>query len=319
MRNFVIWTEEETEELRKRYSSTDTRELADVLNKPYSALFRKACQLNLKKSSYTDWSELEVEMLKSCYPADGKKTVVEKLYPRTWEMIKKKATALGLRRNTKGMDKIRADVSSLMKSDNVAAYWMGFLMADGHFSKNNRIKLIVHRRDETQLKRFRVFITHTGKLQRYKNTVGISVMDGYTVPKLKAAFDISNRKTYNPPNTNVFMNMSDDYLISLLIGFIDGDGHIHVTKSGKFRGITVKCHESWLDSLNVFIGRINKILHTSIPYGKINSAGYARINITKHVVAKYLHDFSHTHNLPSMRRKWDKVIVNESFCHSSSS
>ena len=62
-------------------------------------------------------------------------------------------------------------------------------------------------------------------------------------------FNISNNKTKNPPDISKY-EITEDQLISLIIGFIDGDGSIYVPSyTEKLR---IECHKNWYDNLLFF-------------------------------------------------------------------
>ena len=307
MRKLITWTDSEIDFLFKNYPSVDTKIISEKINKSTSAVTKKAFDLKIKKENYIEWGDAETKLIELMYPKYKKSDIIHALPNRTWEKIKKKANSMNIKRNTKGMDMIMADLSILLEDLNIAGYWMGFLLADGHFSKVNRIKLSLNEIESQHLNKFGEFIKYCGKIKHYKKTKELSVMDNFNVKNIKTKFSITSTKTYTPPELQIFKNMRDDYFISALIGFIDGDGCIQNRKNTKFGSISVKCHKSWLEVLNYFIERLNSIGKFNIPMGKINNAGYARIFITNKIVAKFLFEKSKNLLLPVLERKWNKL------------
>ena len=127
--------------------------------------------------------------------------------------------------------------------------------------------------------------------------------------KRGSLFDFKSSKTYNPPKS-LFMKFNIILAMSMLIGYIDGDGSIQ-QKNNK-GSIRVKCHSSWFNVLNeiyIFLG-INRI-----PI--INKEGYVTLTINDKYNLSILKDHISTYNLPILNRKWDKInnIFNSSALH----
>lgn len=177
-------------------------------------------------------------------------------------------------------------------------YWMGFLLADGHFSTKGRVKVTLCEKDIDHLKRFIEF-TGFGKVSRVGKYVSVSVMDVSTVGKLMELFSIQSNKTYNPPNLS---SLSADQLFCLSIGFIDGDGHISRQHGRKGSYITIKVHSSWKSTLQ-------EIFPDHTPY--IQNSGYAVVNISDTMSTRAYKTRALLLNLPILNRKWD--IIDETF------
>jgi hypothetical protein len=159
------------------------------------------------------------------------------------------------------------DLTNLINESNEAYYWLGFLMADGHFSKNGQIQINLSEKDLQHLIKFSKFV----KYRKVLSKPNLYVSDNRVTPLLCEKYGLVNNKTYNPPNID---NINGDKLFSLIIGFIDGDGSI--SDKGYLR---IKVHSTWtnvikkmmehlvgngnfsilLDKHNLVIGCINKI------------------------------------------------------------
>ena len=97
-------------------------------------------------------------------------------------------------------------------------------------------------------------------------------------------------------------------MLSLLIGFIDGDGCIYKSPSGSKR-ISILLHPNWGDNLNTlhdtFKAEFDSKSSTEM---KITKAGYAYLCIARSKILIGLYDFIRTNNLPVLARKWNKLI-----------
>ena len=143
------------------------------------------------------------------------------------------AFLLGLKR-----DIPNANIINLMNESNEAYYWLGFIMADGHFNKNKQLQINLAKKDLNHLKKFARFIEFKGELKKPKISVGYTKINDWLIKN----FNVTNNKTYNPCDLN---NLTGDNLFSVCIGFIDGDGCI--SHNGVLR---IKCHKSWLSNIN---------------------------------------------------------------------
>lgn len=193
-------------------------------------------------------------------------------------------------------------------------YWTGFLLADGNFKKYKneiiKIRCTLAEKDKSHLEKLadRFKTTINNKMSNGRPQVEISAIDTKIIPIYVKKFGLSTNKTYNPPTVDIFKQFTDEQLISVLIGFIDGDGCITMPKrKGRGNTIIVVSHSSWLDILDLF----NEILYkkavsikTTIPH---ISNGYAKITWTKRPIIEYLTQFISLHNLPVLQRKWSRI------------
>lgn len=202
------------------------------------------------------------------------------------------------------------DLSVLLDENYESYYWVGFLLADGYFSDNNRLTLTLARKDENHLNKFAKFIKFKGKVQIidsvvYSNkAVRISVQDSAILPLLKDKFNILSRKTYNPPTT--FLKFKQEYCYCLLAGFIDGDGCIKNLHKRKDFNLSIKVHKNWLGILKEF----NVLISGTDKFTRINTAGYASLTISNTEKLKALKVKLLTYNIPLLERKWDIIDMN---------
>ena len=200
-------------------------------------------------------------------------------------------------------------IEKLLEDTPETYYWIGYLLADGNFSNNNRIKFSQSNEDQISVEKFKKYIEwpcdtyYNEKLRKSE----FSVMNINIVPKIMEKFDIKHNKTYCPPDKKIFEDMDVDLLAYLFIGFVDGDGHIANLHNRPDYNLRIKVHSSWYDTLNVFIERLFGLTG----YVKINNQGYADLaignsQILKQFKKKYFENIS----FEPLHRKWDVIDLN---------
>lgn len=202
-------------------------------------------------------------------------------------------------------------LEKLLEETAESYYWIGYLLADGHFSENCRVSFVQNNEDKISVEKFKKYI-ETETPIFYKNRKGIdsasiSVMNVDVIKKLIEKFDIKSNKTYSPPDKSIFEKMDIDMLSYLFIGFVDGDGHIANLHKRKDFSLRIKTHSSWFDILNIFSKRIFGLEN----YTKINNQGYADLQIgdtqlLKQFKKKYVNNL----NFKPLNRKWDVIDLN---------
>lgn len=185
------------------------------------------------------------------------------------------------------------NIDFLMQESLESYYWLGFIFADGHIS-NGRLIIGLSKQDSNHLQKLADKLSC--KLSIKNNKCSIGVMDKKKIKILVDKYNISNIKTYIPPN---IYNITGDNLIAFKIGFIDGDGSIKNVYKRKDFNIIIKCHSNWKDNLLHMFGN-----------AKINNSGYACSYITNTEHCKFLKEFAIKNNLPVLNRKWDIINLN---------
>jgi transposase len=203
--------------------------------------------------------------------------------------------------------KRKCDLSSLLEETPEAYYWIGFLLADGHF-QDGRISFHLGLKDKEQVIKFANFISWTGNFED-RGELGIGVRAKHTdaVKQLCEKFDIKSNKTYEPPKT--ILNHNKDLLKYLLIGFIDGDGTINENC------IRFRIHSSWINVLKEFSMLLDLENNPTI-----TKDGYAYLRINKTKALETLLPLVDT--IPYLERKWKRIknIKNETYgCYKISS
>ena len=194
----------------------------------------------------------------------------------------------------------KCDMTSLLENSRESFYWLGFLMADGHFSDKNRLQIMISIKDELHLDKLKTFLKV--EIKTYKSVldkvyVGISAMDTKVIREIKSRFSIVSSKTLTPCNIS---SLTEEELFCLSIGFIDGDGCIDKQYNRVHPKLRVKCHPSWLPNL--------KLLY---PLGRsyLDSRGYANVSISETELLVNMKLRAEYLKLPIMTRKWDMIDV----------
>lgn len=222
-----------------------------------------------------------------------------KSYDAYFNAVKKETVCR--RCSTQHSAKRKSDCSILLNESNESYYWMGFILADGHITNNNRLVVGLSIKDKEHLARLAVYLK--SDIIEYKNKCTLNIMDTESLSQIRTRFNINHNKTYNPPNLDVF-NISEDKLLSLFSGFIDGDGSIRNLYNRPDFNLQIKCHSSWLSILQLFA---DKFL---LGYqAKINKQGYAYLVCGDSQILKNLKEKVLPLNLPLLKRKWD-IITN---------
>lgn len=187
-------------------------------------------------------------------------------------------------------------------------YWIGYLLADGHFYEN-RIKFTQSNLDKISVERFKTYleascdIKYNSKFDSYE----FSIMNIDNVPKIKNKFDIKENKTYCPPDKKIFEEMDIDLLAYLFIGFVDGDGHIANLHNRLDYNLRIRVHSSWYDVLDVFINRLFGLSG----YVKINNQGYADVTIgNTQILKQFKKKYFENISFEPLHRKWDIIDLN---------
>lgn len=184
-----------------------------------------------------------------------------------------------------------------------AAYWAGFIAADGCITRTNKYKILkinLSDKDEDHLKLFKKHTKYTGKIYKYANNhnnfkTSIHISDKKFIQHIEDKFNIHPRKTFNlkPPKL-----ITKKEQIAYMIGYIDGDGTIY--KSGRRKEtLTLSIVTASPFILSYFKKLIKNIIGVRL---NISTAKYYKISISGHnaeVLYKILKNFK----LPKLKRK----------------
>jgi hypothetical protein len=217
----------------------------------------------------------------------------------SWSYIQKMAHLLNIKREFNESCK-SFSLSKLLDESNISYYWIGFMIADAHITKFDSIQINVSEKD----------ISHIFKLKEYieDETIRINLKDGIvrlhlcdkpTVIKLKKNFKWKTNKTKNPIE---IPKLKEDQLFSLIIGFIDGDGHINNKGS-----IIVKCDFNWKENLEFFYYTLTSKEREI----KVTSDGYSIFSISHYPTLRNIKQKAISLNLPILNRKWNKIEIDK--------
>ena len=192
-------------------------------------------------------------------------------------------------------------------------YCLGLLFADGHFDTNtNRVTITLQSKDIDTLNAVAEFL-HC-KLLKYDDYVEINFCGKYVIENLIQKYKINNQKTYNPCDIS---SISHENMIAFIIGFIDGDGCIKKRTDSDLYNITIKLHKSWENNLNFMVEKLYTFFNvTKIPHTitvKDKDREYVEIVFGNSIVLNGLMDFIQQHNLPVIRRKWNKILFSKKY------
>jgi hypothetical protein len=235
------------------------------------------------------WTKEETDYLRENYPYGSKETIINYL-ARDWSLIRNKAFKLKIKRFV--FNPIKSNCNNLINETNEAYYWLGFIIADGHFNKNNQLQINIGEKDIKHLQLLNIFLGYENELLKPKLCINYKSIKLWLETKLK----ITSNKTYNPCD---LFSLSGDKLFSFIIGFIDGDGSIDMKGY-----LHIKCHSSWLNNLNFMVSFLT---NNEYNRGIINSEGLASIHLTKINTMNSIKSKIILLNLPFLKRKWDRV------------
>src|SRR5690606_18808307 len=173
-------------------------------------------------------------------------------------------------------------------------YWLGFLLADAHFTKLGKISMNLCEKDVEHLIKFNEFLGNPTTIKIRGGKCVFSVNDKKTVTTLMSKYGIEENKTYIPPR---MVPLHNDHKTALLIGFIDGDGSIQRQYGRIDCRITIKLHGSWLEWLEYIMEKPCRL----------DSRGYAIGYFAKNSKVKELKKFAVENKLPVLSRKWEKI------------
>lgn len=261
------------------------------------------------------WSQQDIEKLKMVYK-HTKYEDLEIMFGRKSSYINMKAKSLGLKKLSTlyGND----GVSALLENTPQAFYWVGFILADGHVSNARRLIVRLNDKDANHLQKLADVLNHNIKhftkstnFKKDAKVAELSIMDTKNIKQLITKFGISNTKTINPPPLSEY-EFEDTLLISLLLGFIDGDGNITKRKPhNNLHYIRLKCHANWYSNFTIMRDLICRyFLIDSVMMPKINKAGFVELTISDNKIIRAMKTFALVNNIPILERKWQSVILN---------
>jgi hypothetical protein len=254
------------------------------------------------------WSENELSIIKRNYESMGKEELIQLLPDRSWDSIKLKSNKINIIRSNDCYRKSNMDI--LMEDKVESFYWIGFILADGHISNNERISISLSIKDIEHLQKFVDYVSCSDII--IKDTMcSISLQNKEVGTQINNKFNIKSNKTYEPMNIKDY-SFNKELLFSLIIGFIDGDGSIHKVYKRKDCNLRIHLHSSWLDNL-IFIEKFIYdyfSIEKKKTYSHISNDGYSLLTISDNEIITKLKKECIRLKLPIMSRKWDRIDEN---------
>lgn len=261
----------------------------------------------MMKKIIENWSDQQIELLKNEWSYNPN---VYDLFPnKSKSNIQHKASNLGIKRIYRLPQPKYGDLSCLLEETPISYYWLGFLLADGHFGEKH-IKLSLSYKDLDHLYKYKNFINYTQEIKIYKNIPEIKVIDSIIVPKIREKYNICNTKTYHPCDIS---KICGDFLACFITGFIDGDGSIQKRVKTLKRPnndnttITIKVHSSWKSNIDYMNKYITEQTNTKYIESIIDSKGYCRKIFSNNIQQQFLKRMIIQYNLPVLDRKWNLI------------
>lgn len=216
---------------------------------------------------------------------------------RSASAIKKRAFDLGIKVGYKNLFVKSTSVDEeYFKTPNIRnSYYAGLIASDGYIH-NVRDILALYLTDKILIENFKQEILYTGTMSERKRNIGktvygVSICNNIIVNDLINTWNITRKKTFTlaPPT------LSEELSLSYIVGLIDGDGWLCVSKNGI---LEIGCCGSY-----EIISWMSNILNTRM-FKKGNIFTTSASNKKARQICKMLYDI----NTPmKLSRKWDKV------------
>lgn len=286
-------------------------------------------ELTTPKNLFT---EVEIDQIKEYYPNLPKDQFLGRFPNRTEAALMSKVRALELyKKIPHPMRTPKSNLSILLNESLESYYWLGYILADGNVSSNlNVLSLCSSTKDETQMRKYAVHIGTENLYYRAgpsgfssKITKGVSVttQDPTTIKLLIERFDLKPRKTFNPPSVGKYTGLDITKLISLFLGFIDGDGSVRFEPHRREYALYAYGTEDWAPFFDFFSKTVreffppcNPKVLTRPPRDFLDKNGVLKVRrpgamfrvLSKELLVK-LKRFAEENHLPVLSRKWDKI------------
>ena len=301
------WTNEEVE-IIKKYDDRD--ELLRLLpNRNWDSIRKYRYNIVPNKIKKCEkWSSYEISIIVDNYVNMSKDELLELLPNRSWDSIKLKSNRIDIFR---GHDfKRNSNMNILMYDKLDSFYWIGFILADGHISNSERIKISLSNKDRNHLQKFVDYLGCSDIIEK-DSMCSTSLQNKEICIQLCEKFNIKNNKTYDPMDLNKYY-FDKELLFSLIIGFIDGDGSIHKIYKRQDCNLRIHLHKNWLNNL-IFI---ENFLYNYFNYdkdkvfSKVGNDGYSLLRISDNILLKNIKKECIKLNLPILSRKWNNIDEN---------
>lgn len=277
----------------------------------------------MQTTKKTRWSDEEIQYLTENYGLIKSREIGLTLN-RSMDSVQLKARRLGLKLESK----YSFNKGFFKKIDtHQKAYWLGFIYADGYVvhnkeTRNYELGIMLKGSDFEHLKKFNKDINGNLEVKKrnkkvyYKNVdrtvesemCEIRVYSKEMVEDL-ISLGVTPNKTYKLMS---LPNLNDDLKWSFIRGFLDGDGHISISKQFKSRstiGFTSIC-EPFLLEIKQFLDKFG--VDSNIRLSKKptdNLKPLYQLIINKNQSKKIFLEKCYENNLVYLNRKFDKQIL----------
>lgn len=249
------------------------------------------------------WTAHDDDLLRKVYTTTSLDEL-QRLFGRSENAIRLHALAIGLTRTP--IPSPHGNLKRLLEDTPTAAYWNGFIAADGAFS-DVRLKVFIAEHDRGHLEKLTTWLGITSSIHSPSNNVaGFAIADTASIRALRERFDIRPRKTYNPPQ---HLPYDDDNLLrAWFIGYVDGDGHIKRQTGRQTAILDTVAHLSWKPFLEELVARLGfGYVNERTGHARYPDRRYVAIRCARHNQIAGLKRFATEHQLPILTRKWDRV------------
>lgn len=220
------------------------------------------------------WTDTEVATLREHYGQHKSRQVLLDLLPgRTYDAISMKAFFLGLEgdpRNSNRRYDVRFDTFSEMTPD--AAYWAGFIAADGHITPNSQLCVGLAPKDAEHLCKLKTYLGYTGNITRgtHHTTFGEYERVDMVVQSVDICRDLANNFGIPAGKKSDVLrlpSLNDNLLLDYVAGYFDGDGCLYRSKKGYLTITFVGNHDFLMGVRDLFHRQFE--FETSEPYKNV--------------------------------------------------
>lgn len=298
--NKKTWSFFEIEILKNKYNSLGGVGCHELLpDRSIKSIGKKARELGLKFCNYTKWSDDEIKLLINVWPKATMKELQTSFPNRSYSMLVQKAGELGIKSKTSR--KRKGDLNFFDNLTSESAYWWGFYLADGHLAKNGSFVITLSENDIDHLENLAIKLNTSLHVNPKKKQVTLRIQDKAFGEKWLKILNIdpNSPKTYTPPDISCFYG----YYKEIIIGLIDGDGHIRYNT--KEKNCSIELFITWQPILQMFSDflLINYDISSSVK--KTNKGRYVRMVIQNKSNMNKLKKLSS--GLPILERKWNNI------------
>ena len=207
------------------------------------------------------------------------------------------------------------DLTPLLLDNTITYYWIGFILADGHYNPRSGFSVTLSSIDQIHLSKLQQYIKGcpVKKLKKYNKQcyaqVRINFGDKKIAPLVADKFGIRRDKTYYPPDLNWINDKS--LFLSLFAGYVDGDGSIeygmNVKTKNKPATIRFHTHSSWKPVLNWMRNKLIEFYGYDITLPVVQKDGYLKWCISDFRLIKKIKIDLDELEIPLLYRKWSKI------------